>query len=72
MTYSPQATDLKICAIDDDLIKKLKKFRFRKEKNNAAIISELIDVYMYRCMYTSYNNLYVLLLCGSHIHVAMY
>lgn len=27
--------------MDEDLVKKLKEFRFRKETNNAAIISEL-------------------------------
>ena len=35
-----QATNLKVCAVDEDLQKKLKKFRFRKETNNAAIVSE--------------------------------
>ena len=35
-----QATNLKVCAVAEDLQKKLKKFRFRKEKNNAAIVSK--------------------------------
>lgn len=30
-----------VCDVDEDLVKKLKAFRFRKETNNAAIISEL-------------------------------
>lgn len=30
-----------VCDVDEDLVKKLKKFRFRKETNNAAIISEV-------------------------------
>ena len=35
-----QATNLKVCSVAEDLQKKLKKFRFRKEKNNAAIVSK--------------------------------
>uniref|UniRef100_A0A3Q2STB8 Glia maturation factor n=1 Tax=Fundulus heteroclitus TaxID=8078 RepID=A0A3Q2STB8_FUNHE len=31
---------LVVCDVDEDLVKKLKEFRFRKETNNAAIISE--------------------------------
>ena len=41
--FPPQAQNLKVCAIDDGLMAKLKKFRFRKEKNNAAIISRSRD-----------------------------
>ena len=33
-------SDLVICDIDDDLKKKIKAFKMRKEKNNAAIISK--------------------------------
>ncbi|XP_055352166.1 glia maturation factor gamma-like [Paramacrobiotus metropolitanus] len=35
------AENLKICEIDPDLKKKLKDFRFRKEKNNAALIMKI-------------------------------
>ena len=34
---------MKVCTVDEDLSKKLKKFRFRKATNNAAIVSELAD-----------------------------
>ena len=29
-----------MCEVDDDLKKNLDKFRFRKDKTNAAIVSE--------------------------------
>lgn len=32
--------NVNICSIDDDLKKKIKTFKMRKEKNNAAIISK--------------------------------
>lgn len=35
-----QSESLVVCDVDEDLVKKLKEFRFRKETNNAAIISE--------------------------------
>lgn len=35
-----QSESLVVCDVDEDLVKKLKQFRFRKETNNAAIISE--------------------------------
>lgn len=35
-----QSESLVVCEVDEDLVKKLKEFRFRKETNNAAIISE--------------------------------
>lgn len=35
-----QAQNLKVCSIDDIVLQKLKAFRFRKDKTNAAIISE--------------------------------
>uniref|UniRef100_A0A8C7YZY2 Glia maturation factor gamma n=1 Tax=Oryzias sinensis TaxID=183150 RepID=A0A8C7YZY2_9TELE len=31
---------LVVCDVDEDLVKKLRQFRFRKETNNAAIVSE--------------------------------
>ena len=31
--------DIKVCTISEDLVATLKKFRFRKEKTNAAVIS---------------------------------
>ena len=31
---------MSICSIDDDLKEKLRKFRFRKATNNAAIVSK--------------------------------
>lgn len=34
-----------VCEVDEDLVKKLKEFRFRKETNNAAIISEFYMLY---------------------------
>lgn len=30
-----------VCDVAEDLVEKLRKFRFRKETNNAAIISKL-------------------------------
>lgn len=36
-----QSESLVVCEVDEDLVKKLRDFRFRKETNNAAIISEL-------------------------------
>ncbi|GAV00135.1 hypothetical protein RvY_11026 [Ramazzottius varieornatus] len=33
--------DLKICRIEPDLQEKLKRFRFRKAKNNAALIMKI-------------------------------
>jgi hypothetical protein len=35
---SLQAENLKVCNIDDALLARLKKFRFRKEKTNEAIV----------------------------------
>lgn len=35
-----QSESLVVCEVDEDLVKKLKEFRFRKETNNAAIVSE--------------------------------
>ncbi|XP_062502956.1 glia maturation factor beta-like [Corticium candelabrum] len=35
------AENVKICDIDDEVSAKLKKFRFRKEKTNAAIIMKI-------------------------------
>uniref|UniRef100_A0A674PHI3 Glia maturation factor beta n=1 Tax=Takifugu rubripes TaxID=31033 RepID=A0A674PHI3_TAKRU len=32
---------LVVCEVDEDLVKKLKEFRFRKETNNAAIIMKI-------------------------------
>lgn len=42
---SPQSESLVVCEVDEDLVKKLKEFRFRKETNNAAIISEFYILY---------------------------
>lgn len=41
MFVSIQSESLVVCEVDEDLVKKLRDFRFRKETNNAAIISEL-------------------------------
>uniref|UniRef100_A0A4W5JA83 Glia maturation factor n=1 Tax=Hucho hucho TaxID=62062 RepID=A0A4W5JA83_9TELE len=35
-----QSESLVVCDVDGDLVKKLREFRFRKETNNAAIISK--------------------------------
>ena len=35
-----QSSNLTICSLEEGLKKKLRKFRFRKETNNAAIVSE--------------------------------
>ncbi|XP_064403484.1 glia maturation factor beta-like [Halichondria panicea] len=35
------ATNLKVCTVDDALKAKLKAFRLRKEKNNAAIVMKI-------------------------------
>lgn len=41
MCFSPlQSESLVVCDVDEDLVKKLRQFRFRKETNNAAIVSE--------------------------------
>ncbi|KAJ8411908.1 hypothetical protein AAFF_G00155460 [Aldrovandia affinis] len=32
---------LVVCDVDEDLVKKLREFRFRKETNNAAIIMKI-------------------------------
>uniref|UniRef100_A0A668W4J0 Glia maturation factor n=1 Tax=Oreochromis aureus TaxID=47969 RepID=A0A668W4J0_OREAU len=32
---------LVVCEVDEDLVKKLREFRFRKETNNAAIIMKI-------------------------------
>lgn len=37
---SCQSESLVVCDVDEDLVKKLREFRFRKETNNAAIVSE--------------------------------
>lgn len=42
---SSQSESLVVCEVDEDLVKKLKEFRFRKETNNAAIISEFSMLY---------------------------
>lgn len=34
-----QSSGLEMCTVDDELKKTLRKFRFRKAKNSAAIIS---------------------------------
>eukprot|EP01147_Barroeca_monosierra_P007374 gene7374-512_t len=39
--YNGTIQDIQICTISDDLIASLKKFRFRKAKNNAAIIMKI-------------------------------
>lgn len=36
-----QSESLVVCDVAEDLVEKLRKFRFRKETNNAAIISKL-------------------------------
>uniref|UniRef100_H3CI71 Glia maturation factor n=1 Tax=Tetraodon nigroviridis TaxID=99883 RepID=H3CI71_TETNG len=36
-----QSESLVVCDVDEDLVKKLKEFRFRKETNNAAIIMKI-------------------------------
>lgn len=41
----PQSESLVVCEVDEDLVKRLKEFRFRKETNNAAIISEFYMLY---------------------------
>ena len=33
-----QATNVQVCDIAEELREKVKKFKFRKEKNNAAIV----------------------------------
>ena len=53
---------MSICSIDKDLKEKLKKFRFRKATNNAAIISKKIC----RCFHfvlTSVSCNYVVIYC---------
>uniref|UniRef100_A0A3B3ZDN5 Glia maturation factor n=1 Tax=Periophthalmus magnuspinnatus TaxID=409849 RepID=A0A3B3ZDN5_9GOBI len=38
---SPQSESLVVCQVDQDLVKKLNDFRFRKETTNAAIIMKI-------------------------------
>ena len=35
-----QSQTLVVCEVDEDLVKKLREFRFQKDTNNAAIVSE--------------------------------
>lgn len=35
-----QSETLVVCDVDEDLVKRLKEFRLRKQTNNAAIISK--------------------------------
>ena len=42
-----QAGNLKVCEVDEELQKKLKKFRFRKATNNAAIVSKYFRLCAY-------------------------
>lgn len=35
-----QSESLVVCDVGEELVERLKKFRLRKENNNAAIISE--------------------------------
>lgn len=42
-----QSESLVVCEVDDDLVKKLREFRFRKATNNAAIISESLTAFFY-------------------------
>lgn len=37
-----QSSSLEVCEVDEELVTKLKSFRFRKGTNNAAIVSELL------------------------------
>lgn len=39
MMFESQALNVSVCDIDPDLKDELRKFRFRKETNSAAIIS---------------------------------
>lgn len=45
--------------MDEDLVKKLKEFRFRKETNNAAIVSE------YLCHSVSFSHMLLIVFCRS-------
>uniref|UniRef100_A0A2K6L1Z8 Glia maturation factor n=1 Tax=Rhinopithecus bieti TaxID=61621 RepID=A0A2K6L1Z8_RHIBE len=40
-SVDPKSESLVVCDVAEDLVEKLRKFRFRKETNNAAIISKL-------------------------------
>lgn len=39
-----------VCDVDEDLVKKLRQFRFRKETNNAAIVSEYQQHILILCL----------------------
>uniref|UniRef100_A0A3Q1FHQ0 Glia maturation factor n=1 Tax=Acanthochromis polyacanthus TaxID=80966 RepID=A0A3Q1FHQ0_9TELE len=41
MPYFLQSSSLVVCEVDESLKEKLKKFRFRKETNNAAILMKI-------------------------------
>lgn len=45
-----------VCDVAEDLVEKLRKFRFRKETNNAAIISKLkVIASVTWCLFLSYS-----------------
>lgn len=41
-----QSESLVVCDVDEELVERLRKFRLRKETNNAAIISECSTQYI--------------------------
>ncbi|CAG6001317.1 unnamed protein product [Menidia menidia] len=41
MVYFLQSSSLVVCEVDESLKEKLRKFRFRKETNNAAILMKI-------------------------------
>ncbi|CAM4573342.1 unnamed protein product [Eretmochelys imbricata] len=41
LQYWPLSESLVVCDVAEDLVEKLRKFRFRKETNNAAIIMKI-------------------------------
>jgi hypothetical protein len=48
-----QSHNVKVCDIDDDVKEALKKFRFRKNDTNAALISKCL-----KCTLMTYHHYY--------------
>lgn len=53
-----QSESLVVCDVDEDLVKKLREFRFRKETNNAAIVSKYCQqiFFFFACILTTRSN----------------
>lgn len=59
-----QSESLVVCDVDEELVERLRKFRLRKETNNAAIISEYETRYISKLNMTFQNQSDNLLTCS--------